>query len=95
MIIEVLDKHYGGLTTIKEVITWHGVCNTETNDDRILIRFRKKGNDINRIKNGVLLRIFDKGVTAYIPIKQIFDNYSNEEAEIIGYFKLMEDNIND
>ena len=96
MIIEVLDKHYGGLTTIKEVITWHGVCNTETNDDRILIRFRKKDNDMNRIKNGVLLRIFDQGKTAYIPIMQLFDNYSDEEAEIMGSFKLVrEDNIND
>ena len=89
MIIEVLDKHYGGLTTIKEVITWHGVCNTETNDDRILIRFRKKGNDMNRIKNGALLRIFDQGKTAYVPIMQLFDNYSDEEAEIIGQFKLV------
>ena len=96
MIIEVLDKYYGGLTTIKEVITWHGVCNTETNDDRILIRFRKKGNDMNRIENGVLLRIFDQGKTAYIPIMQLFDNYSDEEAEIMGSFKLVrEDNIND
>lgn len=96
MIIEVLDKHYGGLTTIKEVITWHGISNTETNDDRILIRFRKKGNDMNRIKNGVLLRIFEKGKTAYVPIMQLFDNYSDEEAEIMGSFKLVrEDNIND
>ena len=96
MIIEVLDKHYSGLTTIKEVITWHGVCNTETNDDRILIRFRKKSNDMNRIKNGALLRIFDQGKTAYIPIMQLFDNYSDEEAEIMGSFKLVrEDNIND
>ena len=96
MIIEVLDKHYSGLTTIKEVITWHGVSNTETNDDRILIRFRKKGNDMNKIKNGVLLRIFDQGKTAYVPIMQLFDNYSDEEAEIMGSFKLVrEDNIND
>ena len=96
MIIEVLDKHYGGLTTIKEVITWHGISNTETNDDRILIRFRKKGNDINRIKNGVLLRIFDQGKTAYVPIMQLFDNYSDEEAEIMGSFKLVrEDCLND
>ena len=96
MIIEVLDKYYGGLTTIKEVITWHGICNTETNDDRILIRFRKKGNDINRIKNGVLLRIFDQGKTAYVPIMQLFDNYSDEEAEIMGSFKLVrEDCLND
>ena len=59
MIIEVLDKHYGGLTTIKEIIDWHGIRNVETNDDRILIRFRKKGNDMSRIKNGVLLKIFE------------------------------------
>ena len=89
MIIEVLDKHYGGLTTIKEVIDWHGICNAETNDDRILIRFRKKDNDMNRIKNGVLLRIFDQGKTAYVPIMQLFDNYSYEEAEIMGAFKLV------
>lgn len=96
MIIEVLDKHYGGLTTIKEVITWHGISNTETNDDRILIRFRKKGNDMNRIKKGVLLRIFDQGKTAYVPIMQLFDNYSDEEAEIMGSFKLVrEDCLND
>ena len=96
MIIEVLDKHYSGLTTIKEVITWHGICNTETNDDRILIRFRKKGNDMNMIKNGVLLRIFDQGKTAYVPIMQLFDNYSDEEAEIMGSIKLVrEDCLND
>ena len=96
MIIEVLDKHYGGLTTIKEVITWHGISNTETNDDRILIRFRKKGNDMNRIKKGVLLRIFDQGKTAYVPIMQMFDNDSDEEAEIMGSFKLVrEDCLND
>ena len=96
MIIEVLDKHYGGLTTIKEVITWHGVCNTETNDDRILIRFRKKSNDMDKIREAKLLRIFDQGKTAYVPIMQLFDNYSDEEAEIMGSFKLVrEDNIND
>ena len=79
MIIEVLDKHYGGLTTIKEIIDWHGIRN-----------------DMNRIKNGALLRIFDQGKTAYIPIMQLFDNYSDEEAEIMGSFKLVrEDNIND
>ena len=89
MVIEVLGKHHDGLTTLKEVIYWCGVC--KDNSDMIMIRFRKKGNDMSRIRNGVLLRIFDKGVTAYIPIKQIFDNYSNEEAEIIGYFKLMEE----
>ena len=95
MIIEVLDKYYGGLTTIKEVITWHGICNTETNDDRILIRFRKKGNDMNKIKKGVLLRIFDQSKTAYVPIIQLFDNYSDEEAEIMGSFKLVrEDYLN-
>ena len=94
MIIEVLDKHYGGLTTIKEVITWHGICNAD--DDRILIRFRKKGNDMDRIKKAVLLRIFDQGKTAYIPVMQLFDKYSDEEAEIMGSFKLVrEDNIND
>ena len=89
MIIEVLDKHYGGLTTIKEIIDWHGIRNVETNDDRILIRFRKKDNDMNRIKNGALLRIFDQGKTAYVPIAQLFDNYSDEEAEIVGQFKLV------
>ena len=91
MIIEVLGKHHDGLTTLKEVIAWRGISNIKTNDDRILIRFRKKGNDMSKIKKGVLLRIFDKGVTAYIPIEQLFDNYSNEEAEIIGHFKLMEE----
>ena len=91
MIIEVLGKHHDGLTTIKEIIDWHGIRNVETNDDRILIRFRKKGNDMNGIKNGALLRIFDQDKTAYVPIMQLFDNYSNEEAEIIGYFKLMEE----
>lgn len=96
MIIEALDKHYGGLTTIKEVIAWHGISNTETNDDRILIRFRKKGNDMRKIKNAVLLRIFDHGKLAYIPIMQLFDNYSYEEAEIMGLFKLVrEDYLND
>ena len=89
MIIEVLDKHYGGLTTIKEIIDWHGIRNVETNDDRILIRFRKKGNDMNRIKNGALLRILDKGDIAYVPIAQLFDNYSDGEAEIVGQFKLV------
>lgn len=96
MIIEALDKHYGGLTTIKEVIDWHGISNTETNDDRILIRFRKKGNNMDSIKKAVLLRIFDQGKTAYVPIMQLFDNYSYEEAEIMGLFKLVrEDNINE
>ena len=89
MVIEVLGKHHDGLTIIKEVIDWCGVC--KDNSDMIMIRFRKKGNDMSRIKKGVLLRIFDKGVTAYIPIEQLFDNYSNEEAEIIGHFKLMEE----
>ena len=94
MVIEVLGKHHDGLTTLKEVIYWCGVC--KDNADMIMIRFRKKGNDMSRIKNGVLLRIFDKGVTAYIPIMQLFDNYSYEEAEIMGAFKLVrEDNIND
>ena len=89
MIIEVLGKHHDGLTTLKEVIYWCGVC--KDNADMIIIRFRKKGNDMSRIKNGALLRIFDQGKTAYVPIKQLFDNYSDEEAEIIGYFKLMEE----
>ena len=89
MIIEVLGKHHDGLTTLNEVIYWCGVC--KDNADMIMIRFRKKGNDMSRIKNGVLLRIFDQGKTAYVPIKQLFDNYSDEEAEIIGYFKLMEE----
>ena len=96
MIIEVLGKHHDGLTTLKEIIDWHGICNVETNDDRILIRFRKKGNDMNRIKNGALLRIFDQGKTAYVPIMQLFDKYSDDEAEIMGSFKLVrEDNINE
>lgn len=89
MIIEALDKHYGGLTTIKEVIDWHGISNTETNDDRILIRFRKKGNNMDSIKKAVLLRIFDQGKTAYVPVMQLFDKYSDEEAEIMGLFKLV------
>ena len=91
MVIEVLDKHHVGLTTIKEVIAWRGISNIETNDDRILIRFRKKGNDMNMIKNGALLRIFDQGKTAYVPIMQLFYKYSDDEAEIIGHFKLMEE----
>ena len=96
MIIEVLDKHYGGLTTIKEIIDWHGIRNVETNDDRILIRFRKKSNDMDKIREAKLLRILDKGDIAYVPIAQLFDNYSYEEAEIMGAFKLArEDNIND
>ena len=88
MIIEVLDKHYGGLTTLKNVIDWCGTMD-KTNADKIFIRFRKKDNDMNRIKNGVLLRIFEQGKTAYVPIMQLFDNYSDEEAEIIGNFKLI------
>ena len=51
---------------------------------------------MDRIKNGVLLRIFDQGKTAYVPIMQLFDNYSDEEAEIMGSFKLVrEDCLND
>ena len=88
MIIEVLDKHYGGLTTLKNVIDWCGTID-KTKADKIFIRFRKKGNDMNRIKNGVLLRIFEKGKIAYVPVMQLFDNYSDEEAEIIGNFKLI------
>ena len=94
MIIEVLGKHHDGLTTLNEVIYWCGVC--KDNADMIIIRFRKKGNDMSRIKNGALLRIFDQGKTDYVPIIQLFDNYSYEEAEIMGAFKLVrEDNIND
>ena len=89
MIIQVLDKHYGGLTTIKEIIEWHGICNVKTNEDRRLIRFRKKGNDMDKIREAKLLRILDKGDIAYVPIAQLFDNYSDEEAEIIGQFKLV------
>ena len=96
MIIEVLDKYLCRFTTLNDVINWHGTCEEKTNTDKILIRFRKKGNDMNRIKNGALLRIFDQGKTAYVPIMQLFDNYSNEEAEIMGSFKLVrEDDIND
>lgn len=96
MTIEVLDKYYNVLTILNDIIDWHGISNTETNDDRILIRFRKKGNDMRKIKNAVLLRIFDHGKLAYIPIMQLFDNYSYEEAEIMGLFKLVrEDNINE
>lgn len=96
MTIEVLDKYYNVLTILNDIIDWHGISNKETNDDRILIRFRKKGNDMRKIKNSVLLRIFDHGKLAYIPIMQLFDNYSYEEAEIMGLFKLVrEDNINE
>lgn len=96
MTIEVLDKYYNVLTILNDIIDWHGISNKETNDDRILIRFRKKGNDMRKIKNAVLLRIFDHGKLAYIPIMQLFDNYSYEEAEIMGSFKLVrEDNINE
>ena len=96
MTIEVLDKYYNVLTILNDIIDWHGISNKETNDDRILIRFRKKGNDMRKIKNAVLLRIFDHGKLAYVPIMQLFDNYSYEEAEIMGSFKLVrEDNINE
>ena len=96
MTIEVLDKYYNVLTILNDIIDWHGISNKETNDDRILIRFRKKGNDMCKIKNAVLLRIFDHGKLAYVPIMQLFDNYSYEEAEIMGLFKLVrEDNINE
>ena len=96
MIIEVLDKYLCRFTTLNDIIDWHGTFEDSNNTDKILIRFRKKGNDMNRIKNGVLLRIFDQGKTAYVPIMQLFDNYSDEEAEIMGAFKLVrEDNIND
>ena len=88
MIIEMLDKHYGGLTTLKNVIDWCGTMD-KTNADKIFIRFRKKDNDMDRVKQAVLLRIFEKGKIAYIPVMQLFDNYSDEEAEIIGNFKLI------
>ena len=88
MIIEVLDKHYGGLTTLKNVIDWCGTMD-KTNADKIFIRFRKKDNDMDRVKQAVLLRIIEKGKTAYVPVMQLFDNYSDEEAEIIGNFKLI------
>ena len=88
MIIEVLDKHYGGLTTLKNVIDWCGTID-KTNTDKIFIRFRKKDNDMDRVKQAVLLRIFEKGKIAYVPVMQLFDNYSDEEAEIIGNFKLI------
>ena len=88
MIIEVLDKHYGGLTTLKNVIDWCGTID-KTNADKIFIRFRKKDNDMDRVKQAVLLRIIEKGKTAYVPVMQLFDNYSDEEAEIIGNFKLI------
>ena len=88
MIIEVLDKHYGGLTTLKNVIDWCGTMD-KTNADKIFIRFRKKDNDMDRVKQAVLLRIFEKGKIAYVPVMQLFDNYSDEEAEIIGNFKLI------
>ena len=96
MIIEVLDKHYGGLKSKKETTDEQGKHNVETNDDRILKKKKKKGNDMNRIKNGALLRIFDQGKTAYVPIMQLFDKYSDDEAEIMGSFKLVrEDCLND
>ena len=88
MIIEVLDKHYGGLTTLKNVIDWCGTID-KTNADKIFIRFRKKDNDMDIVKQAVLLRIFEKGKIAYVPVMQLFDNYSDEEAEIIGNFKLI------
>ena len=87
MIIEVLGKHHDGLTTLNEVIYWCGVC--KDNADMIIIRFRKKGNDMDKIREAKLLRILDKGDIAYVPIAQLFDNYSDEEAEIIGQFKLV------
>ena len=93
MIIEVLDKYLCRFTTLNDIIDWYGTFEDLNNTNKILIRFRKKGNDMNMIKNGVLLRIFDQGKTAYVPIMQLFDNYSDEEAEIMGAFKLVrEDN---
>lgn len=92
MIIEVLDKHYGGLTTLKNVIDWRGTMDNAYTD-KIIIRFRKKDNDMDRVKQAALLRIFDKGNTAYVPVMQVFDSYSDEEAEIIGSFKLIREGI--
>lgn len=88
MIIEVLDKHYGGLTILKEVIEWYGTKDGNAND-KIIIRFRKKGNKMDEIKKAAMLRIFEDGKVAYIPIMQLFDNYSDDEAEIIGSFRLV------
>lgn len=39
---------------------------------------------MNSIEKAVLLRIFDQGKTAYVSVMQLFDNYSYEEAEIMG-----------
>ena len=38
MIIEVLDKHYGGLTTLKNVIDWCGTID-KTNADNFKNRY--------------------------------------------------------
>ena len=89
MIIEVLDKHYGGLTTLKKLVNWYVIHDGKANTDKIMVRFKKEGNDMKLIKNGVMLRIIEEGEIAYIPIMQLFDNYSDEEAEIIGKFKLI------
>ena len=96
MIIEVLDKYLCRCTTLNDIIDWHGTFEDLNNTNKILIRFRKKGNDMDKIREAKLLRIFDQGKTAYVPIMQLFDNYSYEEAEIVGNFKLIrEGNIND
>ena len=44
---------------------------------------------MDKIREAKLLRILDKGDIAYVPIAQLFDNYSDEEAEIVGQFKLV------
>ena len=45
MIIEVLDKHYGGLTTLKNVIDWCGTMD-KTNADKIYVQTIK--NDVRQ-----------------------------------------------
>ena len=89
MIIEVLDKYLCRFTTLNDIIDWHGTFEDSNNTDKMLIRFRKKGNDMDKIREAKLLRILDKGDIAYVPIAQLFDNYSDEEAEIVGQFKLV------
>ena len=89
MIIEVLDKYLCRFTTLNDIIDWYGTFEDLNNTNKILIRFRKKGNDMNKIREAAILRILDKGDIAYVPIMQLFDNYSDEEAEIVGQFKLV------
>ena len=89
MIIEVLDKYLCRFTTLNDIIDWYGTFEDLNNTNKILIRFRKKSNDMDKIREAKLLRILDKGDIAYVPIAQLFDNYSDEEAEIVGQFKLV------